>query len=94
MFSPTLGTPAATSSLRSVVRRAVDAVVSFALLEDLDDPKSPPVIVDHRERSRRPGPSAPRRDRPRRPGAPLAAEQHCTAPSSARSRQRHPHVPV
>lgn len=79
--------------MRAALRRAVDTVVSFALLEDLDSP-SPSDPVDRRDlhTQRR---TAPSRDRVRRPGTPIVREQDCLSPITARTRQRHqPHRSV
>jgi len=86
MFFPTPRTPVVASSFRAALRRAVDTVVSFALLEDLDVP-SPPDPVDTRDLHPHHG-TRPTRDRIRRPGAPVAREQDCLTPVTARTRQR------
>lgn len=87
MFSPTPIARPGKRTWRDLARSAVDAVVSFALLEDVS---SPPDEYDTRERhphQRRLEPPA----RERRPGAATPRTQDCLTPLAARARhsQRH-----
>lgn len=76
MFPSSTSTRPEARVSRSALRRAVDALVSFALLEDIS---SPPERADadvphpHRRRLERPAPA-------RRPGT-AARVQHCRAPA-------------
>ncbi len=91
MFSPTPQARSVTRTLRVTFRRTVDAVVSFALLEDVSSPSDTVDSASLQHPHRR---SLPSRERSRRPGAAEPREQDCLSPVGGRGRQRQTHYAV
>lgn len=85
MFSPTTPPRTDPRTLRTTFRRAVDAVVSFALLEDVASASDTVDTVNPPHPHRR---TPAQRERTRRPGAGVPREQDCLAPIRARERHR------